>query len=230
MTAFSPVMSNKLYIQIHNQIRDAILNGTFKPGDKLPSEKELCQMFNVSRVPVREALCALELNGMVDSVQGGGVYVKEQEKDENELQQQIEPQEIIRVRMLLEPDIAREAALHLDEENRAKLEEIHEKFLIESANGLIPKETDRAFHLAVAKASGSPLYSMIMELVFKAMEQKLWDLILSRTIATQKYADRNNREHIQICEAILAGRADEAHEIMKEHMYQLHERFWSEEL
>ena len=76
MSAFSPVSSNKLYIQIHNQIRDAILNGTFQPGDKLPSEKELCQMFNVSRVPVREALCALELSGMVDSVQGGGVYVR----------------------------------------------------------------------------------------------------------------------------------------------------------
>ena len=82
----------------------------------------------------------------------------------------------------------------------------------------------------VARASGSPLYAMIMELVFKAMEQKLWDLILSRTIATQKYADRNNREHIQICEAILAGRADEAHEIMTEHMNQLFERFWSEEV
>ncbi|MBO5544082.1 MAG: winged helix-turn-helix transcriptional regulator, partial [Oscillospiraceae bacterium] len=51
-------MSNKLYIQIHNQIREAILNGTYKPGDKLPSEKELCEIFNVSRVPVREALCA----------------------------------------------------------------------------------------------------------------------------------------------------------------------------
>lgn len=230
MSAFSPVASNKLYIQIHNQIRDAILNGTFKPGDKLPSEKELCQMFNVSRVPVREALCALELSGMVDSVQGGGVYVREPKKSEDELQQQIEPQEIIRVRMRLEPDIAREAALHLDEEHRKELEEILARFRDEATRGLITKNTDRDFHLAVARASGSPLYAMIMELVFKAMEQKLWDLILSRTIATQKYADRNNREHIQICEAILAGRADEAHEIMTEHMNQLFERFWSEEV
>ena len=126
MAAFSPVMSNKLYIQIHNQIRDAILNGTFKPGDKLPSEKELCQMFNVSRVPVREALCALELNGMVDSVQGGGVYVREQPSAGHVLSQAIEPQEIIRARMVLEPDIAREAALHLDEENRKKAQELKE--------------------------------------------------------------------------------------------------------
>ena len=82
MQGFSPVASNKLYIQIYNQLHDAIVGGKFQVGDKLPSEKELCQIFNVSRVPVREALCALELNGLVDSIQGGGVYVKAQQSEE----------------------------------------------------------------------------------------------------------------------------------------------------
>ena len=100
MQGFSPVASNKLYIQIYNQLHDAIISGRFQVGDKLPSEKELCQAFNVSRVPVREALCALELNGLVDSIQGGGVYVKAQQTQE-ELPQIVEPQEIIRARMVL---------------------------------------------------------------------------------------------------------------------------------
>ena len=95
MSAFSPVTSNKLYIQIYNQIRDAILNGTFKVGDKLPSEKELCETFGVSRVPVREALCALELNGLVSSIQGLGVYVKEVNTITNDWTQEIDPQDII---------------------------------------------------------------------------------------------------------------------------------------
>ena len=227
MQGFSPVASNKLYIQIYNQLHDAIVEGRFAVGDKLPSEKELCQAFNVSRVPVREALCALELNGLVDSIQGGGVYVKAQAAEEN-LPQGVEPQEIIRARMVLEPDIAREAALHLDGENREILEEILGKFRGESRVGVITKETDRAFHLAVAKASGSTLYSMIMELVFKTMEQELWELILSRTIETKKYRDQNNLEHIRICEAILEGRADDAHEFMQSHMAMLYERYWSE--
>ena len=222
MQGFSPVASNKLYIQIYNQLHDAIISGRFQVGDKLPSEKELCQAFNVSRVPVREALCALELNGLVDSIQGGGVYVKAQQSEE-ELPQVIEPQ-----RMVLEPDIAREAALHLDDENRRILEEILARFRVESRVGVITKETDRAFHLALAKASGSTMYVMIMDLVFKAMEQELWELILSRTIATQKYRDQNNMEHIRICEAILDGRADDAHEFMKSHMAMLYERYWSE--
>lgn len=228
MQSFSPVSSNKLYIQIYHQLYTAITSGRFQVGDKLPSEKELCQAFNVSRVPVREALCALELNGLVDSIQGGGVYVKASAIAVEELPQTIEPQEIIRARMVLEPDIAREAALHLNEENRQILTDILRRFLQESEYGIITRETDRDFHLAVAKASGSTLYFMIMEMVLKAMEQELWEMILSRTIATQKYRDQNNREHIHICKAILDGRADDAHAFMQKHMELLYERYWSE--
>ena len=228
MKEFSPVISNKLYIQIYNQLHHAITSGRFKVGDKLPSEKELCQIFNVSRVPVREALCALELNGLVDSVQGGGVYVRKQSGTDQELPQDVEPQDIIRARMVLEPDIAREAALHLDDESRAALREICSRMRKEAEEGIITKETDRAFHLAVANASGSSLYPRIMELVLGAMEQELWELILSRTIATKKYRDQNNLEHIRICEAILEGRADDAYAGMKAHMEMLYERYWSE--
>ena len=96
------------------------------------------------------------------------------------------------------------------------------------AHSKATKETDRAFHQAVAKASGSGLYPMIMDLVLGAMEQELWELILSRTIATKKYQDQNNLEHIRICEAILDGRADDAHAAMKAHMEMLYERYWSE--
>lgn len=228
MEGFSPVANNKLYIQIYNQLHDAIVSGRFQAGDKLPSEKELCQIFNVSRVPVREALCALELNGLVDSVQGGGVYVRESANHISEIPSDIEPQDIIRVRMVMEPDIAREAALHLDAENRSVLEGIYGKFLTESKIGIITKETDRAFHTALAKASGNALYAKIMDLVLNTMEQELWELILSRTIATKRYQDQNNREHIRICEAVLNGRPDDAYEFMKSHMAMLYERYWSE--
>ena len=99
MPAFSPVTSNKLYMQIFHQLRDAIMAGTFQVGDKLPSEKELCEMFGVSRVPVREALCALELNGLVESNQGQGVFVKEIHSVTNDWINEIDPQDIIQTRM-----------------------------------------------------------------------------------------------------------------------------------
>jgi len=227
MQTFMPVSSTKLYIQIYNQLHDAILSGQYKVGDKLPSEKDLCAMFHVSRVPVREALCALELNGLIDSMQGAGYYIKEPTSYANDSISAVEPQEIIRARMVLEPDIAREAALHIDEESRAELSGIITRLREEAASDVYTTATDKEFHLFLARTSGSTLYAMIMDMIFQAMAHKMWELILSRTVSTKKYRDLNYSEHIHIAQAVYDGRADDAHAFMKEHMEKLYERYWS---
>ena len=227
MQAFTPVSSNKLYIQIYNQLHDAIVSGQFKVGDKLPSEKDLCAIFSVSRVPVREALCALELNGLVDSMQGAGYYVKGTTAAANDSMDAVEPQEIIRARMVLEPDIAREAALHIDDAGRAELADIIARLREEADGDIYTTTTDHELHLFLAKTSGSTLYVKIMELVFRAMEHKMWELILSRTVSTKKYREQNYSEHIQIARAVYEGRPDDAHRYMREHMEKLYERYWS---
>ncbi|MBQ9647415.1 MAG: FadR family transcriptional regulator [Oscillospiraceae bacterium] len=227
MKSFSPVSSNKLYIQIYNQIHDAIISGQYEVGDRLPSEKDLCAMFNVSRVPVREALSALELNGLVDSMQGAGVYVKRTTPEKDDWTHEVEPQDIIRARMVLEPDIARLAAEQINEEQRAELRDIIERFKEEADEDVYTTTVDKEFHLFLAKTSGNTLYVMMMEMVFKTMEQRMWELILSRTVATKKYREQNNREHLHIAQAVLDGRADDAYAFMKDHMEQLYERYWS---
>lgn len=227
MKPFSPVSSNKLYIQIYNQIYDAIVSGRYAVGDKLPSEKDLCAMFNVSRVPVREALSALELNGLVDSMQGAGVYVRRTAPTEDKWAGEVEPQDIIRARMVLEPDVARLAAGQINDEQRAELRDIIERFKKEAADDVYTTDVDKEFHLFLARTSGNTLYVMMMELVFKTMEQRMWELILSRTVATQKYREQNNREHLHIAQAVLDGRADDAYFFMKDHMERLYERYWS---
>lgn len=227
MKSFSPVSSNKLYIQIYNQIHDAIISGQYAVGDRLPSEKDLCAMFNVSRVPVREALSALELNGLVDSMQGAGVYVKRTTPAEDKWVNEVEPQDIIRARMVLEPDVARLAATQINDEQRAELGGIIERFRKEAEDDTYTTDVDKEFHLFLAKTSGNTLYVMMMEMVFKTMEQRMWELILSRTIATPKYRDQNNREHLHIAQAVLDGRADDAYAFMKDHMERLYERYWS---
>ena len=68
--------TDALYMQIVERIRQWILKGQLKDGDLLPSERDLAQMFDVSRVPVREALKVLEFLGAVKHVRGKGVYVK----------------------------------------------------------------------------------------------------------------------------------------------------------
>lgn len=66
-----------LYYQIEAMLREKIENGVWKPGMLLPSERELCRMFNVSRGPVRQALHDLETDGLIYAIQGKGVIVNE---------------------------------------------------------------------------------------------------------------------------------------------------------
>ena len=226
MQPFSPVSSSKLYIQIYNQIRDAILEGRVSVGDKLPSEKELCQMFNVSRVPVREALSALELSGLVESVHGAGVFVKEVNVVSNDWVHEIDPQEIIRTRQILEPEVARDAARCISEIERERLRGIMERFRAEAEVESYSSKTDEDFHRCLARASGNQMFIVLYDMIWKAMEQKMWSHIQERTINSEFYRQGNYAEHMQIGQAVLDGDADTAFEIMKLHMERLETRYW----
>ena len=224
---FSPVTSTKLYIQIYNQIHDAILDGTYRVGDKLPSEKEFCEMFGVSRVPVREALSALELNGLVESNQGQGVFVKELNAVTNDWVQEVDPHDIIQARKLMEPEVARCAALNIPEAEKERMREIVAVFRREAESGVYSAQTDRDFHLCIARASGNHVFLVMCEMVWKAMEQRMWKLILSRTVTAAENREQHFREHMQIAEAILAGDAELAYSSMKAHMEDLERRYWN---
>ena len=79
MPAFRPVRPTRASSEVVTQIREAILSGRFRPGDRLPTERELAQQFGVSRVTVRDALRALEAGGLIRVKVGGqgGPYVAE---------------------------------------------------------------------------------------------------------------------------------------------------------
>lgn len=221
----SPVSSNKLYVQIYNQLVEAIRSGMFKVGEKLPSEKELCQTFNVSRVPVREALCALELNGLVDSIQGVGVYVKKTSTTIPDAPGNIEPQDIIAARLSIEPDIAKAAAKNITDTGREEMRRIIDRFRENADANIDTADIDKKFHLCVARASANYMYLQMMEVVFKAMDTEMWTLICSRTVGT-KYFRQNYEEHRVIGDMIMSGNAEGAYICMKEHMENLVERYW----
>ncbi|WP_414042587.1 FadR/GntR family transcriptional regulator [Macrococcus sp. EM39E] len=72
---FSPLKKLSMSEEIFNQLKESIEHKQYKLGDKLPTEKELCEMFNVSRQPVREALNSLKATGFIESKQGEGSFV-----------------------------------------------------------------------------------------------------------------------------------------------------------
>ena len=183
-------------------------------------------MFNVSRVPVREALSALELSGLVESVHGAGVFVKQVNVVSNDWVHATDPQEIIRVRQILEPEVARDAAANLSETDKKRLQEILERFHRESEQEIYSEKTDEDFHLCLARASGNQLFVVLYEMIWKAMEQKMWNMIRERTIQSDFYRQGNYDEHVQIGNAVLAGDSEAAYTIMKQHMERLETRYW----
>ena len=72
---FSNISNKKVYEQVIEQIQDNIMDGTFKKGDKLPSERDLSETMGVSRTSIREALRVLETMGVVESRQGEGNFI-----------------------------------------------------------------------------------------------------------------------------------------------------------
>lgn len=76
---FKPIATRKIYQYILEQFVGLVSTGALKPGDKIPSERELAESFQVSRPSVREALRVLEIIGLIDIQPGGGAYLKEME-------------------------------------------------------------------------------------------------------------------------------------------------------
>src|SRR3954471_5144846 len=154
------VEPQRLYRQIAEQLRTLMVGGEFKPGSRLPAERDLAKQLGVSRPSVREALIALEVEGIVDVRTGSGIYVrtadalqkaaasKPREADPSEWG----PLELMRARELVEGEIAALAARNAKRADIAAIACAMEQMRDEADAGVVPRVGDEAFHTAVAQA------------------------------------------------------------------------------
>src|SRR5208337_5675192 len=119
---FEAIRKNKVYEEVARQIERLILK-KLKPGDKLPSERELAEMLQVSRSSIRDAIRGLELMGLVEPRQGAGTVVLERAADApaspfaNALKRREERvSELLDFRKMIEPPLASRAATHASPE------------------------------------------------------------------------------------------------------------------
>jgi DNA-binding FadR family transcriptional regulator len=218
-----PIRNRRTTEIILEQIKEFMIRGHLNPGDKLPTEMELAEKFEVSRTSVREALSALSLTGVLEIRQGEGIYVKK--SPSNAI---IEPlsfifllekdqlQNILEVRKALEIEAADLAAQRRDEEDlnsmRTLMEEM-EKDLPEAKNS---ENTDLAFHLALAKASKNPLLDRLMNTVQETISQTLH---VTRALWLHSGStERLFEEHKEIYLAIAAKDNITARQFMYEHL------------
>ena len=221
-------------MQIYNQILSEIESGSFKIGDKLPAERELCEQFGVSRVPIRQALSALELNGIIYSRQGEGIFVKRNEINNAQSEsaiffKSISPEDIVEVRMNIEPLIVKLAAQRATEEDIEELRSTIQEMEKETMDGVYVPETDHKLHYGIAKASHNDLLINIMAAISNAMkQQEMWKFIRDRTVTRPDYRDINFKEHQLLIEAIENHNEKVAVDVMTKHMNNLYDRYWKE--
>jgi GntR family transcriptional repressor for pyruvate dehydrogenase complex len=209
---FKPIKPKKVSSQIAEQIRSSILNGEFSPGDKLPPERELAEMFGVSRPSVREALNILSAAGLVESYQGGGTLVKSLVETTtgpplSELikVEQERALDVIEVRKCMEGWTAYYAAQRALPEDLRRLESIVLE-MERNLQGLRPsQDLDAHFHIVIAQATHNIVWLHMMQSIFDAMkefQQSVWravyltqedhrDLFLHHRAVFEAIRDRN---------------------------------------
>ena len=155
------VEPQRLYRQIAEQLRALIGSGEFPPGSRLPAERDLAKQLGVSRPSVREALIALEVEGLVEVRMGSGIYVREQPAPAAAVSAE-PPLETIRAREVIECELAARAATSMKAAQLRGLREAIRLMQHEAAQGQLPTQGDRLFHVRIVEAAGNPVLTRIV--------------------------------------------------------------------
>ncbi|WP_109511963.1 FadR/GntR family transcriptional regulator [Pseudomonas ovata] len=168
MAAPIPPAERKPYQKIADQLRDYIAQGDFKPGSRLPPERDLTQLLGVSRPSLREALIALEIEGGVEIKMGSGVYVRAQAAGAYNRTATLgeSPSELMQARALIEGESVILACLHGKKSDYRYLQACIDAMRASIADGLPPLEDDRKFHQRLASMSGNSALVRIITALF----------------------------------------------------------------
>lgn len=218
----------RLADQLYGKIFEQIVEGGLNVGDKLPSEHEICDRFGVSRPVVREALLRLRVDGLVTAHQGLGTFVSHQPaprlktfSDVSNVGAYLRAQEI---RVALEGDAARLAAMRRTDEELRHITEAHTAFIDELERGHVSAEADLAFHASIAQATGNDYYLGVLESIHESISGFMrLTLSLTRTGSRQR-AQRVADEHSAILAAIREQDGERARVAMQFHLGQARHR------
>jgi DNA-binding FadR family transcriptional regulator len=176
------VEPQRLYRQIAEQLRSLIATGEFTPGGRLPAERDLARQLGVSRPSVREALIALEVEGVIDVRTGSGIYVRAADarprataKPRKSDQGEWGPLEVMRARELVEGEVAALAARNARRPQIAAIAGALSQMREQAAAGIIPRRGDEAFHTAVALACGNEVLCDTVQGYWRARSTPLFE-------------------------------------------------------
>jgi len=224
---FVLVRTPRAYEEAIEQIAEAVRAGDLKMGDRLPSERTLAQQMGISRPTVREAIKALADAGVLSARSGGGTVVRSDVIPVQLVANQTELKftevaGVLEARRLLEPRVAQLAALRLDDEDVARLQEIIDLQRERADDPTQYGVLELRFHLAIARATKNPT-------VVDLMRSLLGRLDVAREMAmrTLDVMDPAIEVHERTFKSICAGDPDDIEAAMDEHLGYL-EAKWEE--
>lgn len=210
------------------QFRTLIAKNEIKPGDVLPSERELASSFGIGRGYIREAIKTLELYGVFKSVPGVGTVVSDlgmqciNEFINNLVQFSINDYlELVEVRALIEPFTAFRAAVNATEDELKSIGKIFADLSREIANDKVNLQLECDFHMEIAKASHNRILANSINAVLPGLIKLLDELDLIRD---GRYL-RSHNEHVLLYEALTKRDPTAAEKAMRLHMREIGAHF-----
>jgi GntR family transcriptional regulator, transcriptional repressor for pyruvate dehydrogenase complex len=209
---------------VADQIRKAILSGSLEPGHKLPPEREMAAQFETSRVALREALRSLEQEGLIHIRRGygGGASVADFDNALRALADslntvvklgQAKSANLTEVRNMLEPVMARRAALRATAADLQAIEEIVLAQEEELRAGELSRKYDMEFHRRVANACHNPILTIVVSAVNESIREAIYRSRLTREMRRQVVSC-----HREIFDAIASHDEALAGSIMEDHV------------
>jgi len=228
MPRFKPIKQLRISEEVAEQLKQSIVSGHFKPGEKLPPERDLAEEFQVSRVAIREALRKLEHAGFIVTRQGatGGAYVTDLNFEylvnaflDLFLAEKISIPELHRVRLLIEPEVARLAASNITPEHAQQLKEALD--IEELPITSLPVDVDRKqrVHFVLAEMCGNRFFEALMRSLLGLTKK-----VVEAVNPDPDYVHPKGM-HRSVVEAVVAGNAEAAAEAMKKHTIDFGENF-----
>jgi len=220
---------------IENRISGLIISGTIKPGEKLPTEKELSEQFDVSSVTIREALRGLEVAGMIEKKRGkgGGIYVTEIDNEsimkalhDFLKRQDFSAHHLAQVRLMIEPTIVKLAAQEITPAELASLEDnltFCEGRLEKSTKSTLLGdyraigEKNLEFHKIITQATDNPILVLTIDYILDFIS----DFKKSMFTPDIKFSAKLVSDHRDILTALKQGNPEEAEARMLSHLQYL---------
>ena len=200
---FETIRRNKVYEEVARQIQNHIFEH-LKPGDVLPPERELAQKLGVSRGSVRDAIRSLELIGLLEPQQGRGTVVCEPSSDTLVgplaaviVQKRKLVNELLDVRKIIEPPLARRAALHAAAAQIAEMEQILERQSERVQRGEMAIEEDSEFHYRIALAADNSVMLRMVDVLMDMLRETR-----QRSLQTRGRSQKSLRSHRRILAAL----------------------------